>query len=285
MSRTEPRRLLEPAMTQQRPTADGSADGRVFSFKPHLVSLLFHAGLVGAVVVVATLNVGDRAEVIEVEIVEIPPPPVEAEPAVPPRPEPAEPPPVPEREQIKKVEASARPYHPDAAEINRLPREPAAQPNRRPALPPAFAVPMEATVQGGTGIEVVAVAAADANVLADPNTPGWDSALPGSGFPNVEYADTWEITVEPEPINDRDFKPVYPPDARSRRVEATVEVELLVDSTGTVAGTRVLDSGGDPFSLSALEYCRKLRFKPALANQVPVASRIVWVVAYRFGNR
>jgi len=277
-------------MMQQLPTADGTADGQGFSFKPHLVSLLFHAGLVGAVVAVATLGIGDRAEIIEVEIVEIPPFPADARPAVPPRPEPAEPLPVPELERIRKVDASARPYHPAAADIDRLERQPAAQPNPRPVLPLAFAVPMEATVQGGDGIEVVAVAAADANVLADPNTPGLpgsaaDSAFSGSGFPSAEYADMWEITVEPEPINDRDFKPVYPPDARSRRVEATVEVELLIDSTGAVADTRVLDSGGDAFSLSALEYCRRLRFKPALANQVPVASRIVWVVAYRFGNR
>ena len=94
-----------------------------------------------------------------------------------------------------------------------------------------------------------------------------------------------EITAEPEPINDREFRPVYPPDAKARRVEAAVEVELLVDSTGTVAETNVLTTVGDQFSLSALDYCRKLRFKPALANRVPVASRIVWVVDYRFGNR
>jgi hypothetical protein len=52
-----------------------------------------------------------------------------------------------------------------------------------------------------------------------------------------------------------------------------------------VAETNVLTTVGDQFSLSALDYCRKLRFKPALANRVPVASRIVWVVDYRFGNR
>ncbi len=270
-------------MTQQRQTPNESVDRWGVLFKPHLASLLFHVGLIGVIVGVTTLSVRDRVEVIEVEIIEIPPPP--AEPAVPPRPELADKPPVPELEQIKKVKTRARPYHPAAAAINQLQREPAAEPNRRPTLPPAFAIPMEATVQGGSGIEVVAVAAA-ANVLADPNKPGWPGpARDGDGFPNAEYADTWEITVEPEPINDRDFKPVYPPDARSRRVEAAVEVELLIDSTGTVAGTRVLDSGGDQFSVSALEYCRKLRFKPALANQVPVASRIVWVVAYRFGNR
>jgi periplasmic protein TonB len=282
-------------MTKGRPTPDRAGDIQGFSFRPHLASLLFHAGLIGVVVAVATLNVRDPVEVIEVEIVEIPPPPVAAAPAVAPRPEPTEPVrpeplPVPELEQIRKVEASARPYHPAAADINRLQRETSTVPNRRPALPPSFAVPMEATVQGGSGIQVVAVGAGEANVLADPSKPGWpgsaaDRALSGVGFPDAEYADTWEITAEPEPINDGDFEPVYPPDARSRRLEAAVEIELLVDSTGTVADTHVLDSGGDQFSLSALEYCRKLRFRPALANQVPVASRIVWVVAYRFGNR
>jgi protein TonB len=242
--------------------------------KPHLVSLLCHAGLIGIVVAVATLNVRHDDGIIEVEIVEIAPPPVE--PAPPPPPEP-EPPAVPEREQIRKVETPARPYRPETA-----PTEPELSArSRRPSLPLAFAIPMAATVEGGAGIEVVAVAAADANVLADPDQRG----QPGRGFPDAEYADTWEITVEPEPINDRDFEPVYPPDARARRVEATVEVELLVDTSGTVADTRLLDSDGDRFSVSALDYCRRLRFKPALANDVPVASRIVWVVAYRFGNR
>lgn len=265
-------------MTEQSATPNESADGRGFSFEPHLVSLLFHAGLIGLVVWVASSSVSDRTEIIEVEIVEILPP---EEPAAPPR-EPVAPPAVPELERIEKVETPARPYHPAAAAINRLQREP-PPPDRSPGLPASFAIPMEATVQGGTGIEVMAVAAAGANVLADPNKPFWPDG--GDGFPDAEYADTWEITVEPEPINDRDFKPVYPTDARSRRVEAVVEVELLVDSTGTVADTRVLESGGDQFSTSALEYCRRLKFKPALANQVPVASRIVWVVAYRFGNR
>jgi hypothetical protein len=205
-------------MTQQQPTPNESTDRWGFLFKPHLVSLLFHLGLIGVIVWVTTLNRGDQPQIIEMEIVEIPPPLAE-KPPVPPRPEPAEKPPVPKLEQIKTVNTTARPYHPDATIINQLPRQPTTQANQRPTLPPTFAVAMEATVQGGTGIEVVVVAA-DANVLADPNKPGWPSPLNGDGFPNAEYADTWEITAEPEPINDRDFKPVYPPNARARRVEA-----------------------------------------------------------------
>lgn len=273
-------------MTQQQPTPNEPADRWGFLFKPHLVSLLFHLGLIGIIVGVTTWNVRDQAEIIEVEIISIPP---QTKPAVqPPAPAPEQNKtvtPVPELKQIKKVESSARPYHQEAAAINQLQRQTAAKPNRRPSLSPPFSIAMEATVQGGSGIEVVAVAN-EANVLADPNKPNWPGlALDGEGLPNAEYADMWEITADPEPINDRDFKPVYPPDARARRSEATVEVELLIDSTGTVADTRLLDLGNDPFNGSALEYCRKLKFKPALANQVPVASRIVWVVVYRFGNR
>ena len=245
------------------------AEGKGLSAKPYLVSLLCHAGLIGVIIFVATLNVRDEVEVIEVEIVNIPALP--DEPVAPSSK--SEPPPVPEVEVVKKVETVARPFHAEAEVLNQLPRESAAA--DRPAL--AFAIPLEATVDGGGGFEVVAVVGADAGMRGDPDQIG--------GFPAVEYADTWEISVDPEPINDRDFKPVYPPDARARQIEAAVEVELLVDSTGTVAGTRVLAAADDPFSQSALDYCRKLRFKPALANQVPVASRIVWVVDYRFGNR
>jgi len=243
-------------------------DGTDISSKPYLVSLLFHAGLIAAVIVVATLNVRDDVEVIEVELVEVPP--IDAPVAPTPKQAPRQP--VPEIETVEIVETEARLFHAQADVLNQLSREPSAE---RPAQT-LFAIPMEATVDGGGGFEVLAVAGVDPGLRGDPDAI-W--------FLAEEYADTWEITREPEPINDRDFKPVYPPDARARQVEAAVEVELLVDSTGTVAETNVLVTTGYSFSRSALEYCRKLRFTPALANQTPVASRIVWVVDYRFGNR
>jgi TonB family protein len=232
--------------------------------------------LIAAVIVVATLQVRDDVEVIEVEIVDIPAPalPPPLPPPLPPAREPESPAPVPGAEAVRRVETAARPYHERAEVLNRLPREAAAV--SRPAITPAFAIPMEATVDGGGGFEVVAVAGADPGMWGDPDA---------GGLPAVEYADTWEITAEPEPLNDRDFRPAYPPRERARGAEATVEVELLVDSTGVVAGTRVLTTDADAFSRSALAYCRRLRFRPALANRVPVASRIVWVVDYRFGDR
>ena len=67
-------------MTQQRPRWTDAADGWGASLRPHLASLLFHAGLIGAIVLVATLNVRDRGQVIEVEIIDQPPPPARPEP-------------------------------------------------------------------------------------------------------------------------------------------------------------------------------------------------------------
>ncbi len=251
---------------------DITEGGRGLSSKPYMVSLLFHAGAIAVVIVVATLKVQQDSEVIEVEIVEIPPPTVA--PLVT-SPTPVPPVPVPDVEMIRKVEAVARPFQVEAQILDRRPREPNTIVNR--GVPTVtFAIPMEATIDGGDGFEVVAVIGADPGMHGDPSI---------ISLPAVEYANTWEITAEPEPLNDRDFKPVYPPDAKASGLEAAVEVEVLVDSSGAVAGTRVLVSGGDPFSTSALAYCRKLRFKPALANHLPVASRIVWVVDYRFGNR
>ena len=55
-------------MTQQRQTPNESVDRWGVLFKPHLVSLLFHVGLIGVIVGMTTLSVRDRAEVIEVEI-------------------------------------------------------------------------------------------------------------------------------------------------------------------------------------------------------------------------
>lgn len=253
-----------------RPPGEGSD----LSAKPYLASLLCHVVLIGAVLVAATLNMRDDVDIIEVEIVEVAAPADEPAPPPPPPSRAEPPPPVADVETVRQVETEARPFHAEAEALNRLPHEAAGAQGRVPTT--VFAIPMEATVDGGGGFEVLAVVGADPGMRGDPNVT-W--------FPAVDYADTWEINVEPEPLNDRAFRPVYPPDARARHVEAAVEVELLVDSTGTVAGTHVVTSTGDEFSLSALEYCRKLQFKPALANQVPVASRIVWTVDYRFGNR
>ena len=272
-----------------RPRSLGDqVSGLLDVLKSHLASLLLHSGVILAVVLLTTFAVHEPEDVIEVEIIESrapePPRPPEKRPE---QPEPERPARVPEDVPMRKVEEEARAYHPRALDLNRLERRVPTAGDPSTALPPAFAISMEATVAGGDGIEVVAVGGDSANVLADPGRPGFHGPHDPSathGIPAGELADSWEITEEPEPLNDASFRPVYPPEARVRRLESVVQVELMIDTTGTVAGARVVTSGGRQFSDSALDYCRRLRFKPARANQIAVASRIVWEVVYRFSN-
>ncbi len=263
---------------------------------PYVVSVLLHVGLMAGLVLLAPLVREEPPQLIEVEIIKTvqpsrkvvePEPPAEEK-----EPEPRiqRPPRVPDRVVVKKVEKEARPYHPQADLIN---QEEAASPDATPSIElpekvPAFEISMEATVEGGEGIEVVAVAGKTGNVLADPDRPGSPDAQgpppDPTGPPDVELSDSWEISVEPEPVNDHEFKPDYPAEARARGLEATVVIELWIDARGRVVRSRVARSGGGDFDAAGLAYCRRLRFKPAEANGVPVATRIEWTVMFRYRN-
>ncbi len=190
-----------------------------------------------------------------------------------------------------KVVKKARVYHPNLELLKRdRPVAPDATPSFEPARPtPRFEIDMGATVEGGDGIEVVAVASGGGNVMVDPDRGGVSGlkgpAPPPTYVPDVEVSRTWEITAEPEPLNDRRHKPEYPPDRKARGDEAEVVVELLIDASGKVTHARVIEGASADFNASALAYCRRLRFKPAESNGTPVASRIEWVVEYRYHNR
>ena len=192
------------------------------AIKPHSASVLVHIGIVVGIVLATPLAAEDSAEALVVEIIEtvqhpasrLRPKPEEPEPAKPAEPEPPRPKLVPNQARIKRVKR-ARPYHPNAAALNEAERRPAppdAKLSLSPSEPaPLFEIPMEATVQGGEGIEVVAVSRGSGNVMADPRRPGVRGGK-GSGkptrLPDVDLAESWEITAEPVPLNDHDLRPV-----------------------------------------------------------------------------
>lgn len=272
--------------------------GLIETLRPHSVSALLHAGLVVAAFLLAPV-MGDPApqDVVEVDIVhEVLEPPVQAEPDPPEEkaaePEPPPPPPrpaaVPPKVAMKKVEL-AKPFHPEAEALETA-RDQPAEPDATesfevPAEPPRFELSMDAVVEGGGGIQVLAVQGGSGRVLADPDRPGSPEAegppSPPTRPPDIPVAASWEITEEPEPLNDRAFKPRYPPRARARGAQATVVVRLWIDARGRVARARVVVAAGEDFDRAALKYCRKLRFRPAMANDTPVAARIDWTVEFR----
>jgi TonB family protein len=273
--------------------------------KPHSASVLLHTGAVAAVVLVTPLVAEDAEQALTVQIVETMQRPAElirprpAEEAQEPRaaetvpsPEPPRPRLVPDEARMSRVKR-ARPYHRSAAALEQADPK-LSPPDAKPAFElaepaPLFEIPMEATVQGGEGIEVLAVGAGPGNVLAAPGRPGTrgvkgpvrEATRPA----DVELAESWEITREPVPLNADELRPVYPAQARAQGLEAVVTVQLMIDASGRVVRARLARSAGPSFNRSALDHCRKLRFLPAQANGAPVASRILWEVVYRFHNR
>jgi TonB family protein len=265
---------------------------RIFdTLRPHSLAILMHVGLVCALLLLSPLAAEQAVEdVVAFDIVSLvrPEPPPKKDPK-PPEPEPPPPPRpamVPPKVVMKKVE-EARDFHPRAEElVKKNEPEPKAIPSYEvPTTAPRFELSMEATVEGGDGIQVVAVAGRSGRVMADPTRPGDPDSdgppTPPTYVPEVEVADSWEITEEPDPLNDRKIEPRYPIQAKAEGTEGFVVVRLWIDAKGKVARARIAHSGGRKFDQSALEYCRKLRFRPAMANETPVASRIDWTVEFR----
>jgi TonB family protein len=66
-------------------------------------------------------------------------------------------------------------------------------------------------------------------------------------------------------------KPLYPQEAFSKKIEGTVELEILIDVTGAVARARLVKSI-PLLDQAALETVYQWRFSPAMKNGRPVAT-------------
>jgi len=265
--------------------------------KPHTASVLLHVGGLVAIVLFTPLAAPETADVLAVEVIETLERAVTPSETPRPRSEPPPPPDDPEPERPRLIPATARqhlvdqarafqPERPGESESN--PYDENAEPSLEPSEPaPLFEVPMEATVGGGDGIEVVAVAGRG-EVMARPGAPGVRGGK-GRGRPtrppNVDTAESWEITAQPRPLNEHGLQPEYPPEAKARGLEGVVIVELVVDRRGRVVQTRIVRSAGEDFDRAARAHCRRLRFHPAEANGKPVSARIEWRVEFKLRNR
>jgi TonB family protein len=96
----------------------------------------------------------------------------------------------------------------------------------------------------------------------------------------VRVSPDWEITRQPEPLNDGDFEPEYLTLAKRELREGVVVVRLWIDEHGRVEKVEVLEPAGHGFDESALAYARRLRFRPAKAGTRDVAARIDWTVEF-----
>lgn len=267
------------------------------------VSLLLHAVAIALLAVMGSGRMIDRKDPpIEFEIIapvpyeepkeEVPEPP--KQPDAPPVPEVKRPEVVPKK--VKQVvRDEPRPFQDNAVTAE----NPRPAPDDVEAVPtPTTPVPeiaMESFVGATTETDYVTTSSDVGSVPVREGPGGGRGGAPGSGAPgnqanqdavDIEVSRDWEITQLPEPINDRDFEPIYPPTARREKREAVVIVELLVDDGGSVAKASVVDGpgGGHGFERAAIAYAKRLRFEPALAGDRPVASRIDWSVHFYVRN-
>ena len=95
-------------------------------------------------------------------------------------------------------------------------------------------------------------------------------ALAATPPPTDGAADAGPVTTPPA-ITTR-AEPAYPPEALADRLEATVDVEVVLSEDGSVARSRVVTPRGHGFDEAALDAVKRSVFEPGRSNGVPIAS-------------
>lgn len=81
------------------------------------------------------------------------------------------------------------------------------------------------------------------------------------------------------PVLIYEVKPKYPPDVQADKLEGTVTVDAIVDTTGAVYEAMVVQSI-PAFDQAALDAVKQWRFQPGLLNGEPVA--VVCTIEFTF---
>lgn len=89
-----------------------------------------------------------------------------------------------------------------------------------------------------------------------------------------------DLDEKPRPI--MPLRPIYPPQARMRKLEGLVVVEFVVSPDGTVRNAEVVSSQpGEVFNKVALQAVERWRFNPGTKGGKPVAARVRQKVEFR----
>ena len=120
------------------------------------------------------------------------------------------------------------------------------------------------------------VAAKKGNTLAKAvdNTTLLDSDATALPTPTEEYL------VSEMPVLVSEIRPAYPKEAKDKRLEGVVALDVLIDQEGAVRNVSVID-GPEIFRSGALEAMKRFKFKPAKVDGKPVAVRIRYVLNFK----
>ena len=92
------------------------------------------------------------------------------------------------------------------------------------------------------------------------------------------------VRPSPVPLYELDSQPTvigevripYPEDARTRGIEGTVVLSVLVDETGRVRQVKILSGPGGGLNEEAAKAVERVRFRPGLRKGQPVAAQITY---------
>jgi protein TonB len=215
------------------------------------VSLAVHVAVLVWLTLTPVPPVAPRkaTELVVIEVERPAPPPA---PAAPPRPEP--------------VEVTRPPPRRMAFRRAQPPPNDTPPPEAKPAEPPPVVVglTLRSTTTAGTFDAPVG------NTLAG-KTP--DKATdPASVMPSP--VPLYELDSQPTVIGD--VRIPYPEDARSRGIEGTVVLSVLVDEAGRVRTVKVVSGPGGGLDQAAAKAVERIRFRPALRRGQPVAAQITY---------
>jgi protein TonB len=108
-------------------------------------------------------------------------------------------------------------------------------------------------------------------------------------IPMEEYLPPPEefVPYDEPPVQLNEVKYAYPPLAQQAGIEGTVWVKALVDKSGKVRDAIIFKKSGSSagFEDVALEGARKIKYKPAISNNQPVAVWVVYPVRFTLGKQ
>jgi protein TonB len=114
------------------------------------------------------------------------------------------------------------------------------------------------------------------------STRRWATRSPASR--RSKAVDPASVKPIPVPLYELDSQPTvigdvripYPEDARSRGVEGTVVLSVLVDETGQVRAVKVVSGPGSGLDQAAAKAVERIRFRPAIRKGKPVPAQITY---------
>ncbi len=89
-----------------------------------------------------------------------------------------------------------------------------------------------------------------------------------------------EYEVSELPVLIHEVRSPYPPEARARKIQGSVILDLIVKSSGEVGSVKVVQSPAPELSDAAIKAIREFKFRPARLKDKPVAIQIRYT--YRF---